>query len=179
MSSKYAAPRRHAANVHEAFRAVVHDYGVEHLAGVLGLRPGTLYNKADGDDQSHHQPNLRDVVQVTQATGDLRIVEALAETFGLATFACLPAQSASDEALLELLTKLGSEHGEFHQALGAALSGKRFTLEAYLRVRAEAFDVVAALMTLVHRVEGLLDDTTAGQMDAVRRGLLDVPQRPR
>jgi hypothetical protein len=163
--------------VHEAFRAVVHDYGVEYLAGVLGVRPGTLYNKADGGDEAHNQPNLRDVVQVTQATGDMRIVEAMAETFGLATFACTPTRTASDEALLELLTTLGAEHGEFHQALGAALSGKRFTLEAYLRIRSEAFDVVSALMTLVQRVEGLLDDATAGEMAEIRSGRAELPSR--
>lgn len=64
----------------------------------------------------------------------------------------------SDEALLELLTRLGGEIGAFHTTLHHALVDKKFTVPELNMVRAKAFDTVGALMTLVARLEGLLDE---------------------
>jgi len=154
---KYALRRQHAPNVFEAFRQVVLLQDVPALAARMGLRPGTLYNKADAGDDSHNQPTLRDVVVVTEITGDLRVVEALAETFGRAVFDTTAHANTSDEDLLALLTRMGAEAGEFHAALARGLQERRFTLAALVAVRAEGMDLVAALMTLLHRLEGYVD----------------------
>lgn len=146
------------ASVFEAFRQLAYSFGVPELAQAMGIKPGTLYNKADADDETHHQPTLRDVVLATTLTGDMRVLDALDAQFGRAAFDVAPMAQASDEALLELLARLGSESGEFHQALHQALRDKRFTAGHLTQIRAEAFDVVSALMTLLARVEGLLDD---------------------
>lgn len=150
----------HPLNAQEAFRQLVyaHPAGVADLAHLMGLRPGTLYNKADADDESHHQPSLRDVVLATRLTGDMRVLDALDEGFGRAGFAVADLAHFSDEALLELLARVGAESGEFHAALGRGLAAKRFTRLELNVVRAEAFDAVGALMTLVARLEGLLDE---------------------
>lgn len=161
MTSKRATQPRAATSVYEAFRQLVHldgPRGVEKLADFLGLATGTLYNKADSRSDSHHQPTVRDLIQVTHYRADFRALDALNEHFGRASFDCAQFAGHSDEALLELLCTLGSEHGEFHGALAAALADKRFTPEALQRVRGEAFDVVSALMTLVARLEGLVED---------------------
>lgn len=148
----------HPANAFEAFRQLVYGYGVVELAQSMGLRPGTLYNKADADEDTHHQPTLRDVVLATRLSGDMRVLDALDEQFGRAAFDVRPMASVSDSALLELLTTLGAENGEFHAALRRALADKRFKPEELRQVRAEAFDLVSALMTLVARLEGLVDE---------------------
>ena len=70
MNRRNHARRGAAPNVFEAFRETVYRHGVEKLAPLIGLRPGTLYNKADADDESHNQPTLRDVVLLTQITRD-------------------------------------------------------------------------------------------------------------
>jgi len=75
-----------ASSPFEAFRDVVYQYGVEALADELGTKRGTLYNKADADADSHHQPTLRDVINVTRVTGDARILESLDRMFDRAGF---------------------------------------------------------------------------------------------
>jgi regulatory protein CII len=142
----------------EAFRELCYLYGVPKLAGEMGTKPGTLYNKADADPDSHNQPTLRDVVLATRLSSDLRVLDALEQMFGRAAFDVGQWAAVSDEALLELITKLGKESGEFHGAIHRALSDRKFSAGELNRVRAEAFDMVSALMTLVARLEGLVDD---------------------
>lgn len=158
MAAKPAVRRAVAPNVFEAFRGLVYAHDVPALAGRMGMPPGTLYNKAAAGDETHHQPTLRDVLLATTVTGDLRVVEALAETFGLATYDAASHATASDEALLELLTTLAAENGEFHRALGEGLRARRFTPGALRAIRGEAYDIVSALMTLVQRLEDYVDD---------------------
>lgn len=148
----------HPANPFEAFRQLAYSFGVPELAQLMGIKPGTLYNKADADEDTHHQPTLRDVVLATRLSGDMRVLDSLDAQFGRAAFDVTPMAHVSDEALLELLTRLGSETGEFHAALHRALVDKRFSAEELCLIRAEAFDMVSALMTLVQRLEGLVDD---------------------
>lgn len=143
---------------YEAFRRLAYSYGVEDLARLMGLKTGTLYNKADADAESQAQPTLRDVVMATEASGDYQVLDALEEMFGRVAYNASSLAHVSDEALLELLTKLGKEHGEFHAALHAALIDKKFNREDLRLIKAEAFDLVSALMTLVSRVEGLVDE---------------------
>lgn len=145
------------ANPFEAFRQLVYLHDVRRLAPQMGMKAGTLWNKADADADSHNQPTLRDVVALTQLTGDTRVLDALNEMFGRAAFDVSPHAQVSDAALLELLTQLGIEKGEFHQALHDALTDGRFTAKELQLIRGRAFDLVGALMTLVARVEGLLD----------------------
>lgn len=159
MPKRYALRRGRAADVFEAFRqAVMLSGDVPALAARMGCRPGTLYNKAEASDDSHNQPTLRDVVLVSQITGDMRIVEALAATFGRVTFDTTNQAGASDEELLHLLSDMGAETGEFHQALAQGLRARSFTPGVMRAIRGEAMDIVAALMTVLHRLEDLVQD---------------------
>jgi hypothetical protein len=142
----------------EAFRDLCYLYGVPKLAGEMGTKPGTLYNKADADDNSHNQPTLRDVVLATRLSGDMRVLDALEEMFGRAAFDVSNMAHKSDQALLELIACLGKESGEFHGALHSALLQRKFTPSELTRIRGEAFDIVGALMTVVARLEGLVDE---------------------
>lgn len=158
MRKKYALRREKAADVFEAFRqAVMLSGDVPALAARMGYRPGTLYNKAEAGDDTHNQPTLRDVVLVTEITRDMRIVDALAETFGRATFDTTTRAQATDEELLTLLADMGAETGEFHTALANGLRERRFTTQVMRAIRGEAMDIVAALMTLLHRLEDYVD----------------------
>lgn len=159
MGKKYVLQRARALDVFEAFRqAVMLSGDVPALAARMGYRPGTLYNKAEAGDDTHNQPTLRDVVLVTEITGDMRIVDALANTFGRATFSTAGRAQATDEELLTLLADMGAETGEFHTALAQGLRARRFTPQVNRAIRGEAMDIVAALMTLLHRLEDYVDD---------------------
>lgn len=153
-----SVPTRRASNPFDAFRQLCYTFGVVELAQQMGLKPGTLYNKADADEETHHQPSLRDVVLATRLTQDTRVLDALDEHFGRAAFDVNSLAVKSDEALLDLLNVLDVEKGHFHAALRDALSDKRFKASEFIRVRSEAFDIVSALMTLVARLEGLVDE---------------------
>lgn len=148
----------HPSSPFDAFRQLCYTFGVTELAQQMGLKPGTLYNKADADEETHHQPTLRDVLLATRLTGDMRVLDSLDEAFGRAAFDVSHMDDASDMALLDLVANLGAESGEFHGALRDALIDKKFTVEDLVAVRAEAFDMVSALMTLVARLEGLVDE---------------------
>ncbi len=81
-----SVPKGHPANPFEAFRQLAYSFGVVELATRMGLKPGTLYNKADADEETHHQPTLRDVILATRLTDDMRVIDALNESFGRASF---------------------------------------------------------------------------------------------
>lgn len=164
MSKNYALRRSRGVNVYEAFRRLVMGRGtdkLDELAQFMGMKVGTLYNKADAGDDTHNQPTLRDVIQVTHFCQDLSVIDALNELFGRACFDCARYEGTSDEALVELLTQFGAESGEFHVALGQGMKNKRFTRETLNLIRGEAFDVVSALMTLVARLEDYVDEDDA------------------
>jgi len=158
--SKVAAAPRHevALNPLEAFRDVCYAYGVSELAAALAYRKGTLYNKADADAESHHQPTLLDVVNVTRVTYDHRILESLDRMFGRAGFLLPPESLCSDEHLLDLLCKVGEESGQLHAAVRNAMADRRFTLVELQLIRGEAFDLIGQLMVFLVRLEGLVDE---------------------
>ncbi len=150
-------PTGHPASPFEAFRQLAYTFGVVELAQQMGIKPGTLYNKADADEETHHQPTLRDVLLATRLTGDMRVLDALNEAFNRAAFDVSNCAEKSDDALLELFTDYGAESGEFCSALREGLRHRKFSAEDFVLIKSEALDVVSSLMTLVHRLEGLVD----------------------
>lgn len=142
------------------FRAlyeVVHSYGAKDLAEELGMRQGVLCNKADADVESHHQPTLRDLIAITRQTGDMRVLESLNRLFNRATIDLRPGP-VSDEAVLELLLRVSSEKGQMAQALRNGYADTHFSRDDYLAVRAEAFDLINAVLDFLQRLEGLVDE---------------------
>lgn len=156
LAPKGAAIRR-AANPFQAFRDMVLATDVDELAANMGLKVGTLYNKADADEGSHHKPTLRDVVLATRATGDMRVLDALDAMFGRVAYVVSDKSHCSDIELLNLLAKLGAQNGEFHAVLFNALADGKFTQAELEQVRAEAHDVISALLALVDRLKGMVD----------------------
>ena len=142
---------------YEAFRQVVYRYGTAALADQMGLKKGSLYNKADADAESLAQPTLRDVVAVTRLTGDTLILESLDRMFDRAAIDVRPGP-VSDEALLELLCKVGSENGQMQQALRQGYADNRFSRSDFAVVRGEAFDLISAVLAFLRRVEGIVDE---------------------
>ncbi|RDI25190.1 phage regulatory protein CII [Pseudacidovorax intermedius] len=143
---------------HEAFRVVVHSYGVKDMAAQMLCKPGTLYNKCDSDEDGRHQPTLRDLVQVTRISGDMRILESLNRLFDRACFdASTEGVSYSDAAILELLCEVSSEKGHLFQALRDGLSDGKWSADDMRAVRKEAFDLFRAVQVLMLRLQGMVD----------------------
>ena len=142
---------------YEAFRQLVYGYGVQEMADALGLKKGVLYNKADADVESHAQPTLRDLVGVTRITSNPLVLESLDRMFNRASIDITPGL-VSDEALLDLLCRVGSESGQMQQALRQGYADNRFCKDDYALVRGEAYDLISAVLAFLRRVEGLVDD---------------------
>jgi hypothetical protein len=156
--SEIAAKPAVAANPQQAFRDVVYRFGVKDLAAKLVMKVGTLYNKCEADEDSHNQPTLRDVVMVTQISGDASVLDSLDRMFNRAAYDVTPGLPVSDEAILELLCRVGSEHGDIHKAVGKALANARFSTQDLRAVRAEVFELVTAVLAFLQRLEGLVDE---------------------
>lgn len=149
-------------DVFEAFYRVVHDYaaGVPKLAALMGMPAGTLYNKANthSNENNHNKPTLADAVVVSAATGDHRILHAFAHTVGEVCFPIPNLSQVSDTALLELITQIGAEGGDFYRAVNAALADGSFSEREFKAIEAEAFEFIGAVVEAVARMKGLVDD---------------------
>jgi hypothetical protein len=150
---------RPITDVFQAFHRVVHDYpaGVEKLAARIAMPTGTLYNKANTNESSHHKPTLGDAVLVSLATGDHRILHAFASTLGEVCFPLPDFSRISDSALLDLITAIGAEGGDFHRAIAEGMADRRYTRAEHARVKAEAHQFIAAICEACGRLEGLID----------------------
>jgi hypothetical protein len=134
-------------DVHEAFRQVCYDFGVEKLAGMMGIPAGTLYNKCNVNETSHHKPTLADCVVVTLLTGDKRIVQAFARTVGGVYFDLPDLSSLSTDALLIALAQVQITNGSFHHEIHDSLSGDdRIDPREYARIERAAHAYLAAIL---------------------------------
>lgn len=150
---------RPVTDVFQAFYRVVHDYpdGVEKLAEKAAMSPGTLYNKANTNESSHHKPTLADAVLLSVITGDHRILHAFAHTLGEVCFPIPNLKNISDHALIELICAIGVEGGQFHKAITDGFADRKFTRRELEKVRKEAYEFIGAIAEAMARMEGLVD----------------------
>lgn len=152
------------SDVFEVAQAIARDYvdrstgreGVQALAGKMGAPAGTLYNKLNPHESSHHKLTLQDVIQMTAITGDLRLLKALANTLGCVCFPVPNLHNVSDEALLELINSVGAEGGDFYRAVNVALGRKRPEPRDICRIHKEGLEFIGAIAEAMARTEGLL-----------------------
>lgn len=144
-------------DVHEAFRAVVHDYDVTKMAAKLGQPAGTVYNKANLNESSAHKPTLADAVLVQVIAGDTRLVQAMAYTLG-GVFVKLPKLAIiSDVALLEMVAEISIQNGRFHGELKEAIADGKFSADEHQAIKERALTYIASILEAVGRIEGLVD----------------------
>lgn len=145
-------------DVHEAFRAIVHDYDVQKMAAKLGMPAGTLYNKANLNESSVHKPTLGDSVLVQVIAGDTRVVQAMAYTLG-GVFVKLPApgEVVCDAALLDMVADISIMNGRFHGELKDALADGEISGDEHEKIRQRACDYVSAILATVSRVNSLIN----------------------
>lgn len=145
-------------DVHEAFRAIVHDYDVPKMAAKLGMPAGTLYNKANLNESSAHKPTLADAVLVQVIADDRRLVQAMAATLG-GVFVKLPTsrEVISDVALLEMVAEISIMNGRFHGELKDAIGDGKFSADEHLAIHVRALDYITAILETVGRIGGMVD----------------------
>lgn len=130
--------------------------GVPALAAKMGMPAGTLYNKLNPHESTHHKLTLQDVIQISAITGDLRVMKALAQTLGCVCFPVPNLNHVSDEALLELINNVGAEGGDFYRAVNVALGRKRPEPRDVASIHKEGLEFIGAIVEAMVRTEGLL-----------------------
>lgn len=141
-------------DVQDAFYRVVHDFGVEKLAGMMGMSPGVLYNKANVHETSHHKPTLADCVVVTHLTGDKRIVQAFCRSVG-GVFHELPDLShLSTDALMLHIIRIEKEGGDFYREIHSSLGiHDRLTRKEFAAIEREAHEWIGAILEGLARMK--------------------------
>lgn len=140
-------------DVHVAFRDVVMG-DIEGLAAKLGMPVGTLYNKANINETSHHKPTLAEAVLVTLLTGNKKILHAFAAMVGDVCYSLPDMSTCSTDALLTHLLKIEKESGKFYETVEAALrNDNRISRKEYQEIEKEAYLWISSILETLARVK--------------------------
>lgn len=141
-------------DAHEAFRQVCYQFGVEKLAGMMGVPAGTLYNKCNINETSHHKPTLADCILVSHLTGDKRVAHAFAHSVGGVFYQLPDLSRLSTDALLINLAHIQIRNGSFHHEIHDALSSDDLIdRKEFARIEREAHGYLAAILEGLARMK--------------------------
>jgi hypothetical protein len=145
-------------NVTDALHQTVHAYpgGPEALAVRLGMQAQVLRNKANPRSSSN-RASLEDLDQILGITGDHRVLHALAHNHG---YVCMQVQedaSASDMAVLELVTKIWAASGVVGAEVHATLADGIVEPHEVERVQQAVYSLYGALGEMVSRLKGMTE----------------------
>lgn len=166
MGNSRTAARSHGvrSDVQETARAAVYawvdpitrDHGVEAVAARMGMPAGTLYNKLNLHEENYNKLSVRDLIQICTITGAVAIVQSFCRSFGCVCFPVPNLSGVTDEALLELITNIGAEGGDFYRAVNAALARKHCAAKDIAIVHKEGMEFIGAIAEAMERTKGLL-----------------------
>lgn len=145
-------------NVLDAFYYTVHAAagGCEAVAARLGMSAAILRNKANVLSP-HNKPLLDDADRIMGVTGDYTILHSLARNHG---FICVKVDedaTASDMAVLELVTKVWATNGEVGSLVNEALADGRVELTEVEKVGNAVYKAQRALLETVERLRGMAE----------------------
>lgn len=147
-------------DVFEAAYRVAHDYrpdGAVGLARRMGKNPGTLLNKLNPGQETHHL-TLGEAVALSLAAGDTRVAEAFAFELG-GVFIKLPAKgAASDLELLNLMLQRDERSGAFSRTVHRCLEDGHISRTDWTQIKAAGMAYLGAFMSLMQRFEGMSSD---------------------
>lgn len=155
---KRGLTRRPPQDLMRAVHDSVVDFGVDELARLLVCSPGTIYNKINANDTSHHIPTLADAVIWPRTMGDYRIPQAYCRALDGAFVSLHLKQHVSDVELLNIIMKRDVEQGEFAVALERALDDGAISSTDYTKLHRAGWDVITAWLEILARLEGMVND---------------------
>jgi hypothetical protein len=134
---------------------VKHGGGIPGVARKMGIPEGTLYNKLTPHESSPHRLTVQDLIQITVATGNLGALNALAQTLDCVCFPVPDYHGLADTELLDLLSRVHVEEGEFHSVLRHALADGRIDPTELAQLRKEAYEWIGAIAEAHARLEAI------------------------
>lgn len=121
--------------------------GVATLAARMGVNAGTLQNKLNPNNASHHL-TLKEAVTLQVAADNAAILHTMAQQLGYACVRAAPAQDGGDP--VEAFMALAMAHADFTRAVADALHGKETVSKNELRRATDmANDLIATVGALV------------------------------
>lgn len=142
----------------DAFYQMVHSApgGCEALAVRMGMSPAVLRNKAN-PNTPFNKPTLDDVDRGIGITGDLQVLHALAANHKCVVIQVGDDVSASDMAVLEMVTTVWTTNGEVGAEVNKALADGRITQQEVELVRDAVKRAERALESVVARLAGMAE----------------------
>ncbi len=143
---------------HDAFYHTVHAApgGCEAIAPRMAMSSAVLRNKANPTSTSN-KVNFDDVITVMALTGNHLILERLAADFGYVLVRVEDGSSASDMAVLEIMTKCWTTNGDFGSEVNRALADGRISVAEIKAIRDSVLRNNQAMQQLVARLEGMAE----------------------
>lgn len=142
----------------DAFHETVHAAlgGCEALAVRLNMSPAVLRNKANPNTIAN-RVTLEDADRVMGLTGNCAVLDALAANHGRVCIKVDDAATASDIAVLELVTQVWSANGEVGAEVHRTLADGVVEPHEVDRVRAAVYRTQKALLEVVARLDGMIE----------------------
>lgn len=151
-------------DVLQAASALAHEYkggaimggGVPAMARAIGKGVGTFYNELN-PDQPGHKLGLEDGVLMERLANDHRILHTHAQALGEVCFPIPDFKAVSDEALLDLVLKVGERHGEMAKTIRKAWEDGAISEAEYGGIDQAAYLLMGAVVELRERMGGLVN----------------------
>lgn len=132
-----------------ALYEAVHGYpkGVNALADLLGIKPGTLQNKANPSQE--HQFTLPEYIRLLEITGQLHAHYVLSHMLGFALTPITPPTRPADETLFDLYSAWNVSVGETHKSIHESMADGVLVMGEFDRIMDSIFrDFDTALLLL-------------------------------
>jgi len=151
-----------APDVLAAAQRICQDYrdqagnGVPAIAAKMSVQPGTLYNKLNPGEGSHHKLTLQDLALITIISGDIAALQAYCRTLNCVCFPIPDYTGLADGALVELINRIYVEGGHFHAALAKGFDDGTLSDADYLHIERESLEWVGAIVEAKQRLRGMV-----------------------
>lgn len=142
-------------DVFEDLRIAAYAYGVPRLAALMGVPVGTLYNKLNLNESTHHRPTLADFIQIVSHTTATAPMQSLCRLLGGAFYELPDMSHMGDDALLDIINRLHAEAGDVFRALGSALDDGHITVCEERAIDREVDHWLSAILELRARVRAM------------------------
>lgn len=138
--------------------ATVHEYseGTEALAGAIGLKSKqTLINKVSTSPGKTHHLSLSEAERIMKATGDVRIIHALADEMGGVYVPALRSGDARSITVVSDISKMSQEFGALVQEVASDIEDGVITDNELKRIEDEANRLRFALVSLMSDLKAM------------------------
>lgn len=142
----------------DAIHRVVHDYpgGAVALAPRVGMRPGTLSNKANPGCVEHNM-TLLESIPIQRESHDYRILHAYAANLDHVAVPLADYSGVSDVELLDAYASYHAEVGRLAGEIRDALADGRITQHELAAIRTASDEAARARQGLLMRLEALAE----------------------